>query len=161
MRAQPAVVDHVQAGLAALAQQGQARDVGGRVDAAGVDHVGAAHPGELQALQRHHLQVRFGEFAVQERHVQLAGLQALEQVQPAAGQRVGGQDGGGGRFGIEHGARVTQQAVDVILAEGLAGQAGDAFVVRHHVAAQRVGDGLAVAAGHHAAAHQPQSGSKM
>ncbi|KAG1445224.1 hypothetical protein G6F57_017627 [Rhizopus arrhizus] len=79
-------------------------------------------------------------------------LQALEQVQPAAGQRVGGQDGGGGRFGIEHGARVTQQAVEVILAEGLAGQAGDAFVVRHHVAAQRVGDGLAVAAGHHAAA---------
>ena len=41
---------------------------------------GAAHPGEFQPLQRHHLQVGFRELAVQERHVQLAGLQALEQV---------------------------------------------------------------------------------
>jgi len=36
----------------------------------------------------------------------------------------------------------------------LTGQGGDALVVRHHVAAQRLGDGLTIRPGHHAAAVQ-------
>ena len=42
----------------------------------------------------------------------------------------------------------------LVVAEGLAGQAGDAFVMRHVVAAQPVGVRLAVAARHLAAAMQ-------
>ena len=82
----------------------------------------------------------------------MGALDALEQVQSATGRVLGGQDGGGGRFGVEHGAAVAQQAIEIIGAERLAAQARDALVMRHDVAPQRVGDGLAVAAGHHAAA---------
>jgi len=84
----------------------------------------------------------------------MGALQAGQQVEVASfSARVErGQDGGDGRFGIEHRVVVAQQAVEIGLPERLAGHGGDAAVMGHDVVAQPVGHGLAIAAGHHAAA---------
>lgn len=69
-------------------------------------------------------------------------------------ERFGGKHGGGRRGRVEYRAGVAQQAVEVVLAERLAGQLGDPQVMGHHVVAQTGADRLAVGIGHHAAAMQ-------
>lgn len=59
----------------------------------------------------------------------MCDLQLRQYVQPAPGDRFGGEDGCRGRFGIEDGAAGVQQAVGVGRAKGLVGQLGDARVV--------------------------------
>lgn len=49
-------------------------------------------------------------------------LQAMDHVQAAAGERLGGQHGGDGRGGVEDGTGIAQQAVDIGVAEELSGQ---------------------------------------
>lgn len=82
------------------------------------------------------------------------GRRSGSQRRRDAVERFGGKHGGGRRGRVEYRAGVAQQAVEVVLAERLAGQLGDPQVMGHHVVAQTGADRLAVGIGHHAAAMQ-------
>jgi len=79
-------------------------------------------------------------------------LLARQHVQSPASQFLGCQQRRGGWFGVQHGAQVVEQAVEVGRAEGLARHLGNALVVRHHVAAPVGRDGAGMGAREHAAA---------
>ncbi len=130
---------------------------------------GRRAPGRRSGSQRRRDE-RLGEalakpqFGTQlEQHRTLGDTPALDVVgtldprqhrRAEAVERFGGKHGGGRRGRVEYRAGVAQQAVEVVLAERLAGQLGDPQVMGHHVVAQTGADRLAVGIGHHAAAMQ-------
>ena len=74
----------------------------------------------------------------------------LDSLQDGHAFGSGSQDGGDGRFGIEHDTVLPQESLAVILSIGLAAQFGDAHVVLQNELAQGWSHRLTIGTRHHA-----------
>ena len=156
-------VEHLQA---AVALQGEGREASGAETVHQPPTVGEVRAQRLAGagVERLGEALAKPQFGTQlEQHRTLGDTPALDVVgtldprqhrRAEAVERFGGKHGGGRRGRVEYRAGVAQQAVEVVLAERLAGQLGDPQVMGHHVVAQAGADRLAVGIGHHAAAMQ-------